>query len=562
VTLRLSREHRETSQRISITHPKIWRMHHWRSAFHHRLLLRTRTRAISSCSYNSKSLTTVTILPQRYRMAEIQIQDSNGKAITVATNYSTAIDATTTTTSADVITNGKEQRQHAVLTLVMKIEYNGYCYAGFQRQTATNTTANINSSKENNNTSSKPAKRKRTTCDSPTPSSTNLSTAFPNTIQHQLEMAIQKYTNLSLSTLRLRGAGRTDAGVHATGQMVAFDIPIRLLGVGFEEEEGESITETLSEHCFQHLREAYLILMRHLYSLTNNNPNDEGTNDPTRGRPNLASDQWQIRRAITTRLPSDIAIRYVKMYTANEFKPFEPRKDVKCKTYIYKLRFRKLSYIMMEPHPIIHPICNSGPHLLRRINDQNTIWLCPWALDPELLRKSSLALVGKHDFVNFVHKEERKKRRNNSKAVVAAGDGVSLPSPPVHEIDLFDFNVAFTQSEGDKTVHDEGNVVGMTALPPVMDATFTLRAKGFQRSMVRNLVGFVVDVARGIRSLEDIPVLLLEEVEERLTHDEGDTVNNSNNKYLSLGNSSSMVNSAPACGLCLAEVEYDHDNFV
>ena len=29
--------------------------------------------------------------------------------------------------------------------------------------------------------------------------------------------------------------------------------------------------------------------------------------------------------------------------------------------------------------------------------------------------------------------------------------------------------------------------------------------------MVRNLVGFVADVARGVRSLEDIPVLLFKE---------------------------------------------------
>lgn len=540
-------------------------MQYRRSAFNLYRLLRIRT--ISGYSYNNKTLKATaitTVLPQRYRMVEMS--DLNGKAIT--TNSSTAIEAATTIrVNAAANTNKKEHMQRAVLTFVMKVEYNGYCYAGFQRQTATNTantnTNNSTNSKNNDNHHTKPAKRKRaTTCDSPTPSSTNPTSAFPNTIQHQLEMAIQKYTNLSLSTLRLRGAGRTDAGVHASGQVVAFDIPIRLLGVGFEKEEGDSITETLSEHCYQHLREAYLTLMRHLHYPTNNNPNDEGNNDPTKRRPNLASDQWQIRRAITTRLPSDIAIRSVKMYAANEFKPFEPRKDVKCKTYIYKLRFRKLSYIMMEPHAtIIHPICNSGPHLLRRIHDQDTIWLCPWALDPELLRKSSLALVGKHDFVNFVHKEERKKRRNINAGVVA-GDSVSLPSPPVHEIDLFDFNVAFTQSEGDTTVHDEGNVVGMTALPPVMDATFTLRAKGFQRSMVRNLVGFVVDVARGIRSLEDIPVLLLEEEEWRLTYAESDAINN--NKYPSLGSSSSssMVNSAPACGLYLAEVEYDHDNFL
>lgn len=86
-------------------------------------------------------------------------------------------------------------------------------------------------------------------------------------------------------------------------------------------------------------------------------------------------------------------------------------------------------------------------------------------------------------------------------------------------------------------------------LPPVIDATFTLRAKGFHRSMVRNLVGFAVDVARGVRSLEDIPVLLFQEEPKE------DSSQGNNGKL------ASMVNSAPACGLCLARVQYVKDNF-
>ena len=41
-----------------------------------------------------------------------------------------------------------------------------------------------------------------------------------NTIQEELEKAI---TRLTKETIRINGAGRTDAGVHAKGQVVAFD---------------------------------------------------------------------------------------------------------------------------------------------------------------------------------------------------------------------------------------------------------------------------------------------------------------------------------------------------
>ena len=68
--------------------------------------------------------------------------------------------------------------------------------------------------------------------------------------------------------------------------------------------------------------------------------------------------------------------------------------------------------------------------------------------------------------------------------------------------------------------------------------------------MVRNLVGFVADVARGVRSLEDIPVLLFKEEPKE------DSSQGNDGKQLA-----SMVNSAPACGLCLARVQYVQDNF-
>ena len=43
-----------------------------------------------------------------------------------------------------------------------------------------------------------------------------------NSIQHELEVAAEKLTT---HTTPIQGAGRTDAGVHATGQAAHLDVP-------------------------------------------------------------------------------------------------------------------------------------------------------------------------------------------------------------------------------------------------------------------------------------------------------------------------------------------------
>ena len=133
----------------------------------------------------------------------------------------------------------------------------------------------------------------------------------------------------------MRGAGRTDKGV------VAFDIPVRLLKLGEDTNHHPNNNTEEGEKCIVHLQEAY-----HQFS----------TNDTTAIRSNKSTiDQWQIQRAITTRLRcSDIAIRSVRMYTGCSItqQPFEARKNIKCKTYVYKLRFRRLAYIPTILHDV------------------------------------------------------------------------------------------------------------------------------------------------------------------------------------------------------------------
>jgi len=471
-----------------------------------------------------------------------------------------------------------------VLTFVMTVEYNGFQYAGFQRQTATrprnNNDGNMNgvaapatsccdakgnaidevSSVEKRDGISENHKRNHPQESNgsqqqrpphPPNKRAKKNTSTPITVQHQIETALQKWTSLSIGTLRVRGAGRTDKGVHASGQVVAFDVPLSLLhldGCSVRKNgdllgcNGRRDQESLSQQSIQYLQEALDTLNEHRSKTTCENKTEKKS---------VLIDQWKIRRAITTRLPLDIVLRSVRLWTGAC--PFEARKQISCKTYTYKLRFRGLSHlncssvqssssekIYKQQHngddkkPQLHPICSSGPPLLRRINDQNTVWLCPWPLDPMILHQACAKFVGKHDFINFVHKEERRKASRCAEGDANNTLGTDLKSP--HEINLFQFQVD-TQSEKEED----------WSLPPVINAIFTLKAKGFHRSMVRNLVGFAVDIARGLRRVDDIPVLLMEQ---------DPCINSSDNKT-----SVSMVNSAPACGLCLSKVEYEKDLF-
>ena len=438
----------------------------------------------------------------------------------------------------DTTTPSPSKRQ--VITFVMTTQYNGFAYAGFQRQTRTPTS--MASSNEEDSTATTGKKRKQnnhTNQEVQAAKNDNKSGRKSNavvTVQDQIENALQKWTGLSLLTLRVRGAGRTDKGVHATHQVVAFDVPLSLVidhdggEANNNEEEDRGDDMKISAHALPLLKEAHQTLAKH-----------KPTSTDTSTRPFI--DQWKIRRAISTRLPTDIVIRTIRMWNGSA--PFEARQNVACKTYIYRLRFRCIAYESnaksTEGQTYLHPICNAGPHLLRRLNDNNTVWLSQWPLDKEKLRQACEPFVGRHNFCNFVHKAERKVgnsrpslvRRRERYEQSTSKDADDENDDDKFLMDLFEFNLHMQpEEEHDKT------------FPPIIDATFSLKAKGFHRSQVRNLVGFVVDVARGERSLDDAKALL----------GESDTADDEK--------SLPTVNSAPASGLCLANVEYEHDDFL
>jgi tRNA pseudouridine38-40 synthase len=178
---------------------------------------------------------------------------------------------------------------------------------------------------------------------------------IPLTIQESLEDALELYSSQDRRVLRVRMAGRTDAGVHAKGQVVVVSLP---------------------------------------------KPGSEF---------NISEDAelWQIRKSINSRLPRDLSIEGIS--TCDE--SFDPREDVVTKQYSYAIRYRRKTLDADGKHVL--SICvKGGPELLRSAFDDSRCWLVPWALDDSKLERYCKLLSGDHDFSAFVHKRSRDERNN------------------------------------------------------------------------------------------------------------------------------------------------------
>jgi tRNA pseudouridine(38-40) synthase len=116
-------------------------------------------------------------------------------------------------------------------------------------------------------------------------------------------------------------------------------------------------------------------------------------------------------------------------------------------------------------------------------------------LDDHLLPGLCKQLEGEHDYGAFVHKEDRHTRNN------------------VMKLSRFDYAVLEETNE----------------YVPIVNARFHLQAGGFGRTMIRNLVGFVVDLSRGKVDAKHVADIWSPE-------------------------NANLVCAAPASGLCLEKV--------
>jgi tRNA pseudouridine38-40 synthase len=193
------------------------------------------------------------------------------------------------------------------------------------------------------------------------------------TVQACVEAAIERVTRQAVTII---GAGRTDSGVHASGQVIAFDVS------------------------WSHPPDALL-------------------------------------RALNKALPEDIALQEVQVAPAD----FHPRYSATGRTY----RYTVIASAIRQP-------------LLRRV-----AWRVPQSLDHMALAAAAALLVGEHDFAAFGH----------------APHGTNT----MRRVDYS----AWTHSEQ----------------PYGWQHQYEVCATAFLHHMVRRMVGLMVDVGRGRRTLAE-----------------------------------------------------------
>jgi tRNA pseudouridine38-40 synthase len=194
------------------------------------------------------------------------------------------------------------------------------------------------------------------------------------TVQGELERALEKLAGVPV---RPTASGRTDAGVHATGQVVHFDLESRLTSI-------------------------------------------------------------ELRRGLNGVLPPDVAV--VDLFEAAP--TFHARKDAAGKRYVYRILTR-----------------GSASPLRRRF-----AWHLRGPLDLDAIGRASRSLLGLHDFRAF--------------RGTAGGD--PGPDDTRRKIERLDW----------ERCGDEIHLVA--------------EGSGFLRYMVRNLVGTLVDVGSGRRSVDSV----------------------------------------------------------
>mmetsp|Transcript_8132 Transcript_8132/g.19643 ORF Transcript_8132/g.19643 Transcript_8132/m.19643 type:complete len:314 (-) Transcript_8132:44-985(-) len=258
--------------------------------------------------------------------------------------------------------------------------------------------------------------------------------------------------------------------------------------------KGKSTIQETIEDALQHLSGLDRLALRVRFS----SRTDSGVH--ARGQvlavslpPSLCPEFWQLRKSINSRLPKDISVDDVTTCAET----FEPREHVLWKRYSYTLKYRRK---VVKDGELL-PICSSGPNTIRSGLDPSALWVVPWVLDDSKLDEYCEKLTGEHDYSVFVHKHARRERKN----VLTVN---RLVCTRLNE----------TKEEA-----------------PVVTVRFDVEAKGFRRSMVRNLIGFLVDICMG-------------SVDESIFEEE---------LWLGKDVTAAKLNMAPAAGLCLEYAQHD-----
>ncbi len=122
------------------------------------------------------------------------------------------------------------------------------------------------------------------------------------------------------------------------------------------------------------------------------------------------------------------------------------------------------------------------------------VYSYPLPMDVELLEKSARLFEGEHDFQSFAASDPDLAHREGLEQTDSAAE--SAPATPPHVVHGSTVRRIYSSS-WDGRQADTGEML-----------VYRVRGSGFLHHMVRNLVGTMLDVARGYLRLEDIPEIL------------------------------------------------------
>eukprot|EP00522_Entomoneis_paludosa_P001218 CAMPEP_0172468046 /NCGR_PEP_ID=MMETSP1065-20121228/60521_1 /TAXON_ID=265537 /ORGANISM="Amphiprora paludosa, Strain CCMP125" /LENGTH=424 /DNA_ID=CAMNT_0013225365 /DNA_START=124 /DNA_END=1398 /DNA_ORIENTATION=+ len=309
-----------------------------------------------------------------------------------------------------------------------RIAYDGSCFSGFQIQTRP---------------SSKTQKKKQ-----------------PRTVQGELERVLTQ--RFSGQRVRVLAAGRTDAGVHARGQAIHFDLPI-----ASEIDMDQSEDVSLAVESFQ-------------------------------------MELPKIQRAVERMLPHDLAFWNLQIAPGPKIKILDGQKQQKAWSAMYDSTLKWYSY-RLHTGPAMYP--------LQRHNRWHPNRVQHW-FDAQEFERFVKKFQGTHDFRAFAGNMNRLEQQRREYLIEKNKESKDLSNNDVTGLDDEDLDVSELEDGNGNLVNTMRTVRLARLVKEPTEGEHCYRIdfflEGALYKQVRNMVGAIVEVCRdgGRLTEEDFDNLL------------------------------------------------------
>jgi tRNA pseudouridine38-40 synthase len=186
-----------------------------------------------------------------------------------------------------------------------------------------------------------------------------------------------------------------------------------------------------------------------------------------------------LLRALNRTLPGSIRILEAQIVPDT----FHARHSAVAKTYEYRV---------LPIEPACHQIC--PPFLARYVYPYS------WSLDLTTLNAAAAAFVGEHDFRSFAATDPDLATRSQDSTEESAIQ--TQPRGPQRQVLVAGVEARTAIRTIYSSAWHEQTTDGFNLL------VYRVRGNGFLHHMVRNLVGTMLDIARGYMHLDDLPAIL------------------------------------------------------